>query len=288
MQQRSTGVTVIAILFFLTGIALVLSGIGILAVPIPTIDPLTQALVNYVIGIGLAVVVMGAAEFAIGWGLWSLKNWARITAIVLFALGAVSNLVIGIGFLVGVNVWGVPVRYPGVGVASLLIAAIQGFVIWYLTKPDVVQQFDSSVYAVMSPTPFPTVAPPPPPPQPSPAPRSVQPPRSPDPTQLISSGPPPAGWLVARNGPHQGKSFGLKRGITNIGRDTKKADIILDTTTASVEHARVRYEHGQFFLYDMASTNGTFINNRQIQKQMLRDGDVVRFGEAEFVFKSVS
>jgi pSer/pThr/pTyr-binding forkhead associated (FHA) protein len=94
--------------------------------------------------------------------------------------------------------------------------------------------------------------------------------------------------LIARNGPLAGKSFGLKAGSTTIGRDTRKADIILDTSTVSGEHARVRYEGGQFFLYDLASTNGTFINNRQIQKQMLRDGDVVRFGQAETVFKSVS
>jgi len=97
-----------------------------------------------------------------------------------------------------------------------------------------------------------------------------------------------AAWLVARNGPQAGKSFGLKAGETTIGRDTRRADIVLDATTVSGEHARVRCEEGQFFLYDLASTNGTFINNRQIQKQMLRDGDVVRFGQAEFVFKSIS
>jgi pSer/pThr/pTyr-binding forkhead associated (FHA) protein len=84
-----------------------------------------------------------------------------------------------------------------------------------------------------------------------------------------------------------GKSFALRPGKQTIGRNPNSADILVDESTVSGEHARVRYEGGRFYLFDLASTNHTFVNNRQIQKQMLRDGDVVRFGDAKFVFKSV-
>ncbi len=283
MQQRSTGVTVISILFFLGGIAMLLTGIGILAIPIPVIDPLLQIVANYVIAIGLSAVLLGGTQIAVGWGLWTLRNWARITAVVLFALGAIWNLVSGIGLLVGIEILEMRVAYPGAGIANLLIAALQGVVIWYLSTPDVVMSFEAGVgyppveRTFVEPEPLTPVRPTAPPPSPR-----VQT------TEVYGQQPRPTGWLIARDGPQAGKNFGLKAGHTTIGRDTRKADIILDTSTVSGEHARVRYEGGQFFLYDLASTNGTFINNRQIQKQMLRDGDVVRFGQAEMVFKSVS
>lgn len=303
MLQRPTGVTIIAVLFFLGGIGLILTGIVIWAVPIPAGDPLLGVVTGYVIVIGLVFVVLGGAEFALGWGLWSLRNWARITAVVFFGLGAASNLVSGISFIAGIRAFGVRLSYPGPGVAMLAMAIIQGIVIWYLTKPDVAMLFDAQYGGpILEPTLLPTrvpetqfTPPPPPPPQPtyeapSRAPAAIAPRTSPrpQPTELYGQQPRPTGWLVARNGGQAGKNFGLKAGDTTIGRDTRRADIVLDTSTISGEHARVRYEGGQFFLYDLASTNGTFINNRQIQKQILRDGDVVRCGEAEFVFKRVA
>jgi len=285
MQQRPTGITVLAIVLIVGGVTLVAGGIGILSIPLPVVDPLTQLVVNSSIVVGLVLVLLGAAEIAVGWGMWSLREWARITTIVLFALEAVLNLVGGVALIIGVKLGGVSISFPGVGIALLLTALIQGVVIWYLSKPDVVSYFGvhgPSSISVVSST---IVSVPPPPPSPAP---TVVPPSPPQPTEYYQLPPRPAAWLVARNGPQAGKNFGLKAGETTIGRDTRRADIVLDATTVSNEHARVRCEEGQFFLYDLASTNGTFINNRQIQKQMLRDGDVVRFGQAEFVFKSVS
>lgn len=95
----------------------------------------------------------------------------------------------------------------------------------------------------------------------------------------------PVGWLVARSGSRSGQSYGLKQGDNTVGRDSHRADIVLEHPTVSGEHARIRFEGGQFYLYDLASTNGTFVNNHRVQRQMLMDNDVVRFGDAEMVFK---
>ena len=100
--------------------------------------------------------------------------------------------------------------------------------------------------------------------------------------------PAPEGWLVLRSGPRTGQQFGLKRGRNTVGRDSSRADIVLEGETVSGEHAHVQFEQGQFYVYDLASTNGTFVNNRRIQRQMLMDGDVVRFGSTQLVFKRVA
>ena len=117
-------------------------------------------------------------------------------------------------------------------------------------------------------------------PQEPPAPRR-------EPTVPIGVPAQPVGWLVARSGGRSGQSFGLKRGNNTVGRDPQRADVVLDEPTVSGEHARVRYEGGQFYLYDLASSNGTFVNNRRVPRQMLMDNDLVRFGNAELVFKKV-
>lgn len=287
MQQRPTGVTIIAVLMLLGGMSLIASGIGVLALPIPVVDPVMQVLARNFIVVGISTVLLGAAELVIGWGLYSLRNWARIATIVLLAIGTATNLVAGIALIAGFELGGIRISMPGPGMAFALTATIQGLVIWYLTKPDIVSQFGAAIsYPIVTTAP-PTLVSSPPPPDPT-SPVAPPPVSRSQPTEVFGVQPGPSAWLVARNGPQTGKNFGLKVGDTTIGRDTRRADIVLDTSTVSGEHARVRCEGGQFFLYDLASTNGTFINNRQIQKQMLRDGDMVRFGQAEFVFKSVS
>jgi hypothetical protein len=110
-----------------------------------------------------------------------------------------------------------------------------------------------------------------------------------EPTQQIGVPAAPEGWLVLRSGSRAGQQFGLTRGRRNtVGRDPNRADIVVDHSTVSGEHARIQFEGGQFYLYDLASTNGSFVNNRRVQRQMLRDGDIVRLGDMKFVFKRVT
>ena len=72
---------------------------------------------------------------------------------------------------------------------------------------------------------------------------------------------------------------------TDIGRGTAN-QIILQSVTVSRQHAKIKDEKGEFKLYDLASANGTFVNEAKVLDPVaLKDGDVVRFGEVEFLFR---
>jgi hypothetical protein len=63
-----------------------------------------------------------------------------------------------------------------------------------------------------------------------------------------------------------------------IGRDPA-CDLTLDDKTVSARHARLRYHHSQWWLEDLGSTNGTFLNEEPVKAPVvLTGGDVVRFG----------
>jgi pSer/pThr/pTyr-binding forkhead associated (FHA) protein len=71
---------------------------------------------------------------------------------------------------------------------------------------------------------------------------------------------------------------------TCIGR-AKSNDIVLDDVAVSAQHCRVRFEGTQFFLYDLQSTNGTFVNEQRVTRHQLRPGDLLKLGESFLQFK---
>ena len=51
------------------------------------------------------------------------------------------------------------------------------------------------------------------------------------------------------------------------------------------QNAEIRYRARRFWLSDLGSTNGTFINGEQVAEQALRDGDTISLGGLELTFK---
>ncbi|NJL53946.1 FHA domain-containing protein [bacterium] len=96
-------------------------------------------------------------------------------------------------------------------------------------------------------------------------------------TELAQAEPQILAWLIERNGSRAGREHRLREQVT-IGRDPARCEIVLDDGKVSGEHARIRLEKGQYVLYDLASTNHTFVNGQEVQKHILRDGDQIRFG----------
>ena len=105
-------------------------------------------------------------------------------------------------------------------------------------------------------------------------------------TKMLNQPAPQVGWLVITAGKRTGRDFRLGR-VTDIGRDGAKSDVILDDDAVSAEHARIKFERNQFVLYDLASSNGTKVNGKHVQRQSLADGDNIAIGETTLTFKEV-
>ena len=71
-----------------------------------------------------------------------------------------------------------------------------------------------------------------------------------------------------------------------IGRDPA-SEIALDDPTVSNKHARLSYHHGQWWLEDLQSTNGTILNGEPVLAPLVvTSGDVVRCGQVDVTLRS--
>lgn len=94
------------------------------------------------------------------------------------------------------------------------------------------------------------------------------------------------GWLVGLNGPSRGEAFPVRMGRNVIGRD-RRSDIAINDDQASSHHADLvfRPEERRFILMDHNSTNGTYVNEMEIEpRRDLVEKDIVRIGSHRFLF----
>jgi len=130
-MERPTGVTILAVLCFvfaglalLAALALMFMG-GMLGQMVES-SGMGTMLAGAGAIVGVVVLIGAALYFLVGFGLWKLKNWGRILAIVFVALGLFSSLS---PFQAGVFGW------------QLFICLLDIWIIIYLLKPHVKQAF---------------------------------------------------------------------------------------------------------------------------------------------------
>ena len=103
---------------------------------------------------------------------------------------------------------------------------------------------------------------------------------------------PPAGDACLVNlhppGPDIGRRIPLLDRQYIVGRDSE-AGFVVSRSSVSRQHARLYGDDdGQWWVEDLNSTNGTFVNEVRIKHQRLTDSDQVRFGDAIYKFLSGS
>lgn len=70
-----------------------------------------------------------------------------------------------------------------------------------------------------------------------------------------------------------------------VGKLASQADIVLDHNSISRIHAKIQKEQGEYYLYDLNSTNGTFHNGRRLEvreRVALKGGDEIAFARVGF------
>jgi FHA domain-containing protein len=93
------------------------------------------------------------------------------------------------------------------------------------------------------------------------------------------------GWIIPLQGAQRGELFTLSP-VTSIGTDSKCNVVLIDKFMSS-RHAEIKAENGVWVLRDSGSTNGTYVNNRRVDRHELVDNDFIKFGSAMLKFKSL-
>jgi hypothetical protein len=102
--------------------------------------------------------------------------------------------------------------------------------------------------------------------------------------QQQAAEPMPAAWLTLYR-PAHGAPMQLSQPVIHIGRHYTN-DVVVNDKRVSRHHAEIRYEHGQFVLYDLGSTNGVGINSVPTRQPVpLKNNDIISIGSHDFIFQ---
>jgi len=284
-RARPTGIVLIVIWFFLSGFGYTLTGAGVAFLMadvfrlIGLISPSlgTQSLQLTYTLLGLVLMATGIGKLVLGWGLLEGRSWAQLWGVVAAGVSALGWLAVWVIPLVAGSVFSSVVILLIVPAIPDLLALI------YLLGEEARVYCSGYAPAVGQWQPIQQETVPATRPEPPPPPQPPVPPR----TELVAPPTPTVAWLVSRLPGRAGRQFPLQAGRNTLGRDGSRCQVVLDDPTVSGEHAAIVFEQGRFVLYDLASTNGTYLNGQRAQRQMLYDGDEIRLGNSVLVFKKV-
>ena len=124
VNTRPEGITLLAALFWILAILALVAGIFMVGTKDAIIDimedepDITEGIIDLVdsllLGVGIIAFVFAIFYIITGWGLWTMKSWARIVAMI---LAVISLLSFPIGTIIGI------------------------IVLWYLFKPEIKAAF---------------------------------------------------------------------------------------------------------------------------------------------------
>ncbi|PHS11064.1 MAG: protein serine phosphatase [Blastopirellula sp.] len=91
-------------------------------------------------------------------------------------------------------------------------------------------------------------------------------------------------YLIAINGPDSGKKIYLAGEKFVLGRHPE-CDILVEVGAVSRHHAQITKDSQEYYIEDLGSRNGTYVNEKQIaDKYHLQDSDTIRICDVDFSF----
>jgi pSer/pThr/pTyr-binding forkhead associated (FHA) protein len=94
-----------------------------------------------------------------------------------------------------------------------------------------------------------------------------------------------AALVIRAGGGRAGESFPLEGERLTVGR-RPDSDVFLDDVTVSRDHAIIVKRGGDYYIDDMGSLNGTYVNRSRIESHKLTDGDELQIGKYKLAFLS--
>ncbi|MDI6696259.1 MAG: FHA domain-containing protein [Anaerolineales bacterium] len=97
------------------------------------------------------------------------------------------------------------------------------------------------------------------------------------------------GWLIVKRSPYLRRGHLIKiRSGAILGRNPKKADVVIDDDKVSSLHARIQVKENNFVLIDLGSANGTWVNGEELNgpRAIVQD-DEIKLGDTVFVLKTL-
>ena len=97
----------------------------------------------------------------------------------------------------------------------------------------------------------------------------------------------PTASLEIVRGPFAGACFQLERAVCSIGRGEEN-DVRIRDDTVSSTHATLLRKRGAWFVVDLRSMNGTFVNGSRVSgERELHPGASIRLGAVELTFRAI-
>ncbi len=89
--------------------------------------------------------------------------------------------------------------------------------------------------------------------------------------------------LLVKHGPNAGSTFLIESDVTSAGRNPE-SDVFLDDITVSRKHAEIRRQDDGFYVHDLGSMNGTYVNRERVEVTKLAASDELQIGKFRLVF----
>ena len=85
-----------------------------------------------------------------------------------------------------------------------------------------------------------------------------------------------------------GRTFTGTAPSTIVGRERSQCGIVLRDPNVSRRHAELRYDGRDWHIVDLRSTNGTLVNDVDVDECVLRDGDLLTLGLVNLEFRETN